>query len=182
MFVTWFSLTFKCWNRQIYPERNGVEYVKGYQQEGGRWLNEEQLLHIKLLELKAVKLALLAFNKQKTLTAVHFQIDNTNALLYLVKNGRNSEPNVAEIKRRNLAVSLETPDHNYWRIPSNFLNVEADWQSRNSREASEWKLWPKVFQELCQRRGMPKIDLFVSRLSHQLPQYFASKLTLSVRG
>ena len=107
---------------------------------GGRWLNEEQLLHIKSLELKAVKLALLAFNKQKTLTAVHFQIDNTNALLYLVKNGRNREPNVAEIKRRNLAVSLETPDHNYWRIPSNFLNVEADWQSRNSREASEWKL------------------------------------------
>ena len=117
-----------------------MEYVKGYQQEGGRWLNEEQLLHIKLLELKAVKLALSAFNKQKTLTAVHFQIDNTNALLYLVKNGRNSEPNVAEIKRRNLAVSLETPDHNYWGIPSNFLNVEADWQSRNSREASEWKL------------------------------------------
>ena len=117
-----------------------VEYVKGYQQEGWRWLNEEQLLHIKLLELKAVKLALLAFNKQKTLTAVHFQIDNTNALLYLVKNGRNREPNVAEIKRRNLAVSLETPDRNYWRTPSNFLNVEADWQSRNSREASEWKL------------------------------------------
>ena len=59
-------------------------------------------------------------------------------------------------------------------IPSS-LNVEADWQSRNSSNPSEWKLCPKVFQQVCQRRGMPKIDLFASRLSHQLPQYFAWK-------
>ena len=34
---------------------------------------------------------------------------------------------------------------------------------------------PKVFQQVCQRRGTPKVDLFASRLSHQLLQYFAWK-------
>ena len=42
-------------------------------------------------------------------------------------------------------------------LPSS-LNVEADWQSRNSRDTSKLKLCPKVFQ-----------------LVSQLPQYFAWK-------
>ena len=58
---------------------------------------------------------------------------------------------------------------------SRSLNVETDWQSRNSRDLSEWKLCPKVFQQVCQRRGMPKVGLFASKLSHQLTQYFAWK-------
>ena len=37
------------------------------------------------------------------------------------ENRGNREPNVTEIKQRNLAVSLETPDHNYCRIPSKFF-------------------------------------------------------------
>ena len=57
----------------------------------------------------------------------------------------------------------------------NSLNMGADWQSQNSRDPSEWKLSPKVFQKVCQRRGMLKGDLFASRLSHQLLQYFARK-------
>ena len=54
---------------------------------GGQWSKEEELLHINVLEMKAVKLALLTFNKQKSLKAVHIQVDNTTALLYLVKIG-----------------------------------------------------------------------------------------------
>ena len=45
------------------------------------------MLHINVLELKNVKLALLTFNKQKSLKVFHFQIDNATALLYLVKMG-----------------------------------------------------------------------------------------------
>ena len=48
---------------------------------------EEQLLHINALELKAVKLEYLTSSKQKSLKVVHFQIDNTTALLYFVKMG-----------------------------------------------------------------------------------------------
>ena len=46
------------------------------------------MLHINALELKTVKLALLTFNKPKSLKAFHFQIDNATALLYLVKMGK----------------------------------------------------------------------------------------------
>ena len=35
----------------------------------GEWSKEEQLLHINVSELKAVKLALFTFNKQKSLKA-----------------------------------------------------------------------------------------------------------------
>ena len=56
------------------------------------------------------------------------------------------EPNVTESKQRNLTVSFEAPDYNYWRIPLSSLNAEADWQFRNSRDPSEWKIPPKVFQ------------------------------------
>ena len=88
------------------------------------------MLHINVLELKTVKLALLTFTEQKSLKAFHFQIDNATALLYLVKMGERMggegggrrEPNFTEIKQRNLAVSLKTPDHSYCRIPSKFFD------------------------------------------------------------
>ena len=75
----------------------------------GKWSKEEQLLHIDFE------------NNKKFLIVVHFQIDSTTALLYLVKMGGNREPNVTEIKEINLALSLQTPDHNYCRKPSKFF-------------------------------------------------------------
>ena len=42
------------------------------------------------------------------------------------------------------------------------VNVEADTQSRTVRDASEWKLNPRIFQKICKYRGAPEIDLFAS--------------------
>ena len=53
------------------------------------------------------------------------------------------------------------------------MNVEAD---RENRDSSEWKLNPTIFMKLCQMRGTPEINLFVSRVSHQLPQYISWKI------
>ena len=61
-----------------HPERDEVQYTKGYQQ-GGECSKKEQLLQVNVLELEPVKLALLTFSKQKPLKAVHFQIDKTIA-------------------------------------------------------------------------------------------------------
>ena len=58
---------------------------------------------------------------------------------------------------------------------TNSLNLEADCQSWKSRDKKDWKYCPKVFQQVCQRKRMPKVDLFASRLSHQLTQYFVWK-------
>ena len=56
-------------------------------------------------------------------------------------------------------------------LPSK-LNVTTDWESRNSSDSWEWKLAPQSFQRICQLRGTPEIDLFASRLSHQIKTYF----------
>ena len=61
-----------------------------------------------------------------------------------------------------------TPEY----LPSK-LNVTADSESRNNSVSSEWKLAPHSFQRICQLRGIPEIDLFASRLSHQIKTYFS---------
>ena len=113
--------------------------------------------------------------------AVHFQTDNITALLYLMKMGGTGNQMLLKLSKEIWQYLLKhqiiiTAEY----LPS-CLNVEADWQSRNSRDPSEWKLFPKVFQQVCQRRGMPVIDLFASRLSSQLPSILLGNLTLSVR-
>ena len=45
------------------------------------------MLHETVLELKAVKLTILTFKKQKSLKTGPFEIENTTALLYFVKIG-----------------------------------------------------------------------------------------------
>ena len=53
------------------------------------------------------------------------------------------------------------------------LNIRADFQSRTVQDSSEWKLHPEVFQQVCQKFETPEIDLFASRVSHQVRKYFA---------
>ena len=36
---------------------------------------------------------------------------------------------------------------------------------------SDWKLNFKIFSQIVKIRGIPQIDLFASRLNHQLPKY-----------
>ena len=57
-------------------------------------------------------------------------------------------------------------------LPSS-LNIQADWQSRNHKDSSDWKLNPKIFSQIVKIRGIPQIDLFASRLNHQLPKYMS---------
>ena len=55
------------------------------------------------------------------------------------------------------------------------MNTEADFESRNVEDRSDWKLNSKVFQKICKRFGHPSIDLFASRTSHQLETYVSCK-------
>ena len=55
-------------------------------------------------------------------------------------------------------------------IPSR-LNKSPDWESRDMQDSSKWKLKPTVFRKVCNILGKPQIDLFTSRVTHQLPRY-----------
>ena len=55
-------------------------------------------------------------------------------------------------------------------IPSK-LNVGPDSRSRLKPNSSEWKLDKKVFKKITNRWGNPSVDLFASRMMHQLDRY-----------
>ena len=50
-------------------------------------------------------------------------------------------------------------------------NIEADQQSRVPQNATEWKLYPELFQKIVDKSGKPDIDLFASRINRQLKRF-----------
>ena len=53
------------------------------------------------------------------------------------------------------------------------VNVVADTKSRLIKDRTNWKLHPKLFQQINQIWGPLQVDLFASRLSTQMPCYFS---------
>ena len=140
---------------------------------GGTWSYQERTKHINILELIAVKLPILTFTKGKSVTVIHLQIGNMTALSYLVKMGRTCSPKLLQVAKETwdyLLVNVVAVTAEYF--PSS-LNIQADWQSRNHRDSSDWKSNPKIFSQIAKIRGIPQIDLFASRLNHQLPKHMS---------
>ena len=139
----------------------------------GTWKEDERHLSINMLELLAAKYGLKSFLKNTEDKSIHLKIDNTTALSYLAKMGGTHSIPMMEVtkdiwsflRERNLSLTLEY-------VPSK-LNVIADWQSRNWRDSSEWKLNTEVFNRITSELGTPDVDLFASRTSHQMEEYFS---------
>ena len=139
----------------------------------GTWSYQERTKHINVLELIAVKLEILTFTKGKSVTAIYLQMDNMTALSYLVKMRGTRSPELLQVAKEiwdyllanRIAVTAE-----YLRSS---LNIQADWQSRNHRDSSDWKFNPKIFSQIVKIRGIRQIDLFASRLNHQLSKYMS---------
>ena len=85
---------------------------------GGKWSRQEQKKHINVLELLAVKLALLTYLKDQTRKIIHLQIDNMTALSYLVKMGGHKKPRANSNLKGNLGFSSVQTDHDYCSVPS----------------------------------------------------------------
>ncbi len=144
-------------------------------QTGGPWTKEEAALHINEQEMLAALIALKTFTKWKAGKSVLLQIDSKVALSYIVKQGGTKSLNLLnrakeiwdylELKQIELVVE--------W-LPTK-LNVEADFQSRNVQDPTEWKLDPKIFVAIGEILGCPSIDLFASRTSHQMVPYMSLK-------
>ena len=56
------------------------------------------------------------------------------------------------------------------------LNKEADFQALTVKDSSQLRLNPAVIHKICKVLGTPDIELFVSRVSRQVPNYFSWKL------
>ena len=141
---------------------------------GGRWDDEEILLHINVLELKAIYYALRSFCKKDNLH-IEIMTDNTTALAYVKHMG-----GVRSIQCNEQAQLIWAwiEEHSSWLTISHIPGVEnvvADYKSRNFSDNVEWKLSPKLFQRVCEVFGQPNIDLFASRLNKQIDIYVSFK-------
>ena len=139
---------------------------------GGHWTTEEDKNHINYLELLAIYLALKSFSSIINGQHVKFMVDNMTALSDVNHMGTSSSE-----KRNDLAKEIWSwcAQRNIWltavHIPG-VENVTADKQSRQSHSQLEWTLDRTIFRDcLNVVNVVPNIDLFASRLNHQLQPY-----------
>ena len=138
---------------------------------GGRWSLEEQESQINTLEFKAILLGLQTVIKQWTGVHMRIMTDSTTALACVNKQGSTKSKSRNKIARQiwNLAIAQGT-----WvsaaHIPGR-LNYEADEASRVFNDQTEWTLQEEIFIAICAKFGKPSIDLFASRLNHNVRRY-----------
>ena len=142
----------------------------------GRWSEEEQEMHINCLELLAIKFALMSFVPlHPNIKHIRVMSDNTTAISYINKQGGSHSMSLNDIAVQIWLLCVEYGMHiSAAHIPGKH-NIFADIASRQFQDAAEWMLDPHIFNELVSRWGMPDIDLFASRLNHQIPTYASWK-------
>jgi hypothetical protein len=137
----------------------------------GPWQPQERLKHINVLELVAVQRAVEAFRGQIRSHCLLLLTDNTTCVAYLRKQGGTKSADMCALtwdilhRLHQLQVKLLVR-----HIPSS-RNVIADALSRRKPLPTEWSLDPSVFQSLLGLVPRLSVDLFATRLNHQLDQF-----------
>ena len=139
----------------------------------GLWNEREKSMHINVLELKAILFGLQALVKDSD---CHMQIlwDNTTAVQTVKKMGTSHSTNCSKIVKKIWEFAAH---RNIWisatHIPGK-LYFEADEESRNLSNFTEWMLNPAIFQQVIKKfRQNPVIDLFASRLNYQIKPFIS---------
>ena len=138
---------------------------------GGLWSEKERTQHINYLELMAGALAVRTFAKHKRNIHVRLRMDNQTAIFYVNRMGGTR------------AQSLVQPACQLWQwclqrgitLSAEYLpganNGIADKESRTMQSSAEWMLNAQVFKYIMHVMGPCQIDLFATRLNHQLDHY-----------
>ena len=102
---------------------------------------------------------------------VRIMSDNMTAISYVNKQGGSHSMALNDIAVQIWLLCIENMTHlSAAHIPGKH-NILADVASREFQDAAEWMLEPSIFQNIVNKWGMPDIDLFASRLNHQIPTY-----------
>ena len=170
-------LQISCWDLTVESDASRSGWGASCQgvNTGGPWTAAEQVHHINFLELKAAFLALQTFCSGKTGVSVLLLLDNITAITFINKMGGNHSYTLSDLTveiwnwciNRSIIIHAE-------HLPG-VQNIRADWESRHTRDSSDWKLDRKVFLCLEERLGTFSIDLFASRTNNQLPVYCSWK-------
>ena len=140
---------------------------------GGPWSPEETQFHINCLEILAAFLATRTFMKDRRDTSVLLLIDNITAVGYSNHQGGTVSPMATEIAKDLWMWCLERDITIKAQYLPGVENVRADSESRVMQDRSDWMLNCQIFQAIQAQLGPVDLDLFASRLTAQLPQYFS---------
>ena len=139
----------------------------------GFWSPEEQLLHINVLELKAVLMGLVTLCHQYQNSHILIHIDNTTAVSYINHMGGTHSINCNSVTKD---IILWAKERNIWLTATHIVGKDNNWADRLSRKINdnlEWTITQTAFNLLCAQEeiGLPSVDLFASCLNHKLPNY-----------
>ena len=143
----------------------------------GRWSEGQSQLHINMLEIMAIRFALIRALKYIHHSCVMISTDNITVVSYINKQGGTHSPNLCVEVSKILQCCLK--HHIVVRIrhiPGKF-NVLADRLSKiNKIIKTEWALDQSIANSIFQMFNYPNLDLFATRFSHKLPLYVSSVL------
>ena len=134
----------------------------------GQWLPSGNQ-HINFLELKAVYFAIKSYCKNYGFKHVRIMTDSQTAVTYINHMG-----GTKSVACNNIALSIWDfcIKQKFWVSAAHIPRVDntiADNQSRHFCDNTEWQLLPDHFTAITQSLNfMPTIDLFASRINHQL--------------
>lgn len=149
---------------------HGWGAVFGKNSTQGRWNEEESLMHINVLELKAVLFSIKSLCCHLQNVHICIKSDSSTAVNYINNQGGSVLP-LLEITKQLWGWCAEK--HIFIssvHIPGK-LNTGPDNLSRHFSDTSEYKLKETVFHRVIKRFFMPDIDLFASRLNAQLDNF-----------
>ena len=148
------------------------------QNVSGVWSAQEKLLHINLLEMKAMFLALQAFQEVVSGHHVTAMCDNSTVVAYVNKQGGTVSRPLCLLTSRLLRWTESFDVHLEARYLPGESNVLADVLSRRGQVVgTEWSLHPQVARALLRTWGNPSIDLFAT-----CPQREAAPILLACPG
>ena len=137
----------------------------------GSWSQQEQSLHINILEMRAIRYALIRFNLP-TDSVILVNSDNSTVVAYVNKQGGTRSVTLME----ETYLLFHLLQEKQWFLRASYLpgarNVIADSLSRqNQILPSEWSLHPSIVQRILRIWDFPVLDLFVTRRNRKLPLY-----------
>ena len=143
----------------------------------GRWSEDQSQLHINMLEIMAIRHALIKAFKYIHHSCVMISTDNTTVVSYINKQGGTHSPNLYVEVWKILQWCLKHQIIVRIRhIPGKF-NVLADRLSRIDKVIkTEWALDQSIANLIFQMFSYPNLDLFATRFNHKLPLYVSPVL------
>ena len=139
----------------------------------GIWQFPTDNIHINILELKAVKNALLEFLPRHNTNHIRIMSDNNTTVSHINKQGGTKSRSCNTLAGDCWSLAISANSHlSAAHIPGEH-NLLADYKSRQYRDSAEWSIDGETFKKIIWLFGTPDIDMFASNKNHKFQKYIS---------